>query len=104
MELATYSEHDGDDQEAGRVALCSHCAEQHRANPAALSIEPIGNLVVHAGHCHNCHAGWCECRGSIPCSYCPRRNSHVILTAPLVLYRIVAPRCPSTMPRPMGES
>jgi hypothetical protein len=98
MELATYS--DGDDQEAGPVALCSHCAEQHRANPCASAIEPIP-VVVHAGHCHECHAGWCECRGSLPCNYCPRRNSHVILTAPLVLYRIVAPRAPSTIPRPL---
>jgi len=95
--LATFS---AEKEGTGRIALCSFCADQHRADPNAIAIEPIP-VCVHAGHCHDCGAGWCECRGAFPCNYCPRRNSPVVLLSPLVLYRLLSPRAPSTMPGPV---
>ncbi len=96
--LATFSAEV--DQDGGRIALCSHCAEQHRANPHTLPLEALP-VCVHAGYCHDCGAGWCECRGTFPCNYCPRRNSHLILSQALTLFRIAVPRAPSTIPRPL---
>lgn len=98
MRLATFSAEL--EQDAGRVALCARCSEQHRGDPNGIAIEALA-VCVHAGYCHNCGAGWCECRGTFPCDYCPRRNSHVILSQPLTLFRIVVPRAPSTIPRPL---
>ncbi len=86
-------------QECGRVALCASCYRDMIEDPDAPELEPV-SLGVVCGYCHNCGAGWCECRGMIRCDYCPRRNSPVILMTCLVLYRIVGPPAPITTPRP----
>lgn len=82
-----------------RVALCAHCARQREADPCGVELAP-SHLGVVSGYCHDCGGGWCECRGHLPCDYCPRRNSPVVLSG-LKLYAVVIPPPPPTMPSPL---
>ncbi len=90
-------------QVAGRIALCAHCYQQRTAAPSRVTLEAVPLGIV-SGYCHDCNAGWCECRGVLEGDrdhvYCPRKNSHVVLLTSLILYAIHVPAPPPTVPRP----
>ena len=83
------------------AVLCSHCERQRSASINGPELVALGLAVV-SGCCHDCGAGYCMCRGTLPCELCPRKNSPVIVEG-LTLYRLDVPPPASTRPALGGD-